>query len=194
MVGIRSRRATSLGCDGTRLGSGGAAFAGRQHGPRPWGTLAAALLLLVTACGADASDGSDTSQDSTSAATSGSASGQSAAAPSSHAQECAVSDAIADMSLRDRLAQLLVVGVDAASPDTALAAVRDEHVGGLFLVGEDTALFHDGGLRRVQEASRIQPTIAVDDEGGRVQRVAELAGSIPSAREMADAMRPGGVD
>lgn len=92
------------------------------------------------------------------------------------------------MSLRDRVAQLLVVGVDGRSSDQALSIVRNEHVGGLFITGDDTTVFENGGLRQVQKASPIRTLIAVDDEGGRVQRVDDLAGSIPSARKMAATM------
>ena len=94
------------------------------------------------------------------------------------------------MPLRDRLAQLLVVGVSGGSADDALSAVRSEHVGGVFLTGDATRLLTDGRLRQVQAASPIPLLVAVDDEGGRVQRIAALAGSIPSARQMAATMTP----
>lgn len=94
------------------------------------------------------------------------------------------------MPLRERLAQLLVVGVGGGSAEAALSVVRSEHVGGLFLTGDAAGLLTGGSLRRVQAASPIPLMVAVDDEGGRVQRIATLAGSIPSAREMADTMTP----
>lgn len=105
-------------------------------------------------------------------------------------EACTQANAIADMPIRDRLAQLLVVGVEAGSSDAALSVVRSEHVGGLFLPGDATGLLTGGALKQVRAASPIPPIVAVDDEGGRVQRVASLEGSIPSAREMAATMSP----
>ena len=104
--------------------------------------------------------------------------------------QCTRAEAIAALPLRDRLAQLLAVGVSAASADEALSVVRSEQVGGLFLTGDATGLLTGGTLRQVRAAAPIPPMVAVDDEGGRVQRVAALEGSIPSAREMAATMTP----
>lgn len=94
------------------------------------------------------------------------------------------------MPLRERLAQLLVVGVGGQSTEAALSVVRSEHVGGLFITGDATGLLTGGSMGKVQKASPIPLMVAVDDEGGRVQRIAALAGSIPSAREMAETMTP----
>ncbi|HVK23908.1 MAG TPA: glycoside hydrolase family 3 N-terminal domain-containing protein [Actinokineospora sp.] len=95
---------------------------------------------------------------------------------------------IAIMPPRARLAQLLVVGVDPAGPAQALAAVRGEQVGGIFLGGNATALLVDGRLAEVTSAAILPLTVAVDDEGGRVQRVDALDGDLPSARTMATTM------
>jgi beta-N-acetylhexosaminidase len=92
---------------------------------------------------------------------------------------------VAGLAPRDRLAQRLVVGVDAARPDAVVATVRATRVGGVFLGGNATALLRDGALRRVQAAAQIPVSVAVDDEGGRVQRVDALDGPLPSARRMA---------
>lgn len=165
----------------------------RQQRPKVSALFAVLVLFTVSACGGASTDGSKAPQ--AGSATSSSSKAPDTSKPSSTStstpkQHCTASDAIAEMSLRDRLAQLLVVGVDGKSSDAALSVVRDEHVGGLFLTGDDTTVFDDGGLRRVQEASPIRTLIAVDDEGGRVQRVDDLAGSIPSARKMAATMTP----
>ncbi len=103
--------------------------------------------------------------------------------------ECA--SVIEGLSPRERVAQLLVVGVDPSDPAAAVALVRDHQVGGIFIGGNDTALLTDNALDRVQEAAGDIPvSVAVDDEGGRVQRIDELDGSISSAREMAQSMTP----
>jgi beta-N-acetylhexosaminidase len=92
---------------------------------------------------------------------------------------------VAEMSPRDRLAQRLMVGVDAADPADAAATVRASQVGGIFLPGNATALLTDQALRGVQAMARIPVAVAVDDEGGRVQRIDDLDGDLPSARTMA---------
>ncbi len=90
------------------------------------------------------------------------------------------------MTPRERLAQRLMIGVDAADVDGTAAVVRAVQPGGVFLGGNATALLTDQALRGVQASARIPVTVAVDDEGGRVQRVDDLDGDLPSAREMAE--------
>ncbi|MFC5950870.1 glycoside hydrolase family 3 N-terminal domain-containing protein [Pseudonocardia lutea] len=86
---------------------------------------------------------------------------------------------------RERLAQRLMVGVDAADPAGAARIVRDSHVGGIFLGGNATALLQNKALDAVQQAGNLPVAVAVDDEGGRVQRIDDLDGELPSARAMA---------
>jgi beta-N-acetylhexosaminidase len=93
--------------------------------------------------------------------------------------------AVAALSQRDRLAQRLVVGVNAAAPNGVVEIVRATQVGGIFLGGDATALLRNQSLRRVQAAGKVPLAVAVDDEGGRVQRVDALDGQLPSARRMA---------
>jgi beta-N-acetylhexosaminidase len=97
---------------------------------------------------------------------------------------------VAALSPRDRLAQRLVVGVDAANPAQVVETVRATQVGGIFLGGEATELLRDDALRQVQDAARITVAVAVDDEGGRVQRVDALDGDLPSARRLAAQYTP----
>jgi beta-N-acetylhexosaminidase len=78
-----------------------------------------------------------------------------------------------------------MVGVDAHGPQEALAAVTSERVGGIFLAGSATGLLSGGELKQVQDAAELPVAVAVDDEGGRVQRIDALDGQLPSARWMA---------
>jgi beta-N-acetylhexosaminidase len=87
--------------------------------------------------------------------------------------------------MRRRLAQLIMVGVDARGPQQALAAVTSEQVGGIFLAGSATGLLSDKALQQVQDTAALPVAVAVDDEGGRVQRIDALDGQLPSARWMA---------
>jgi beta-N-acetylhexosaminidase len=89
------------------------------------------------------------------------------------------------MTPRARLAQRLMVGVDPTDPAAAVATVRDGQVGGIFIGGNATDLLRDQALRGVQAVARIPVAVSVDDEGGRVQRIDELDGPLPSARVQA---------
>jgi beta-N-acetylhexosaminidase len=105
--------------------------------------------------------------------------------------ECA--EPIAALSPRQRLAQLVVVGVDPSGPAAALAAVTGEQVGGIFIGGDATGLLSGDALTAVRSAARIPLTVSVDDEGGRVQRVEALDGDLPSARRMTATGTPADV-
>ncbi len=106
-------------------------------------------------------------------------------APSIEPIRCTQESAIAQLPIRRRLAQLIMVGVDARGPREALAIVASEQVGGIFLPGSATGLLSDGALEQVQAAAASPVAVAVDDEGGRVQRIDALDGQLPSARSMA---------
>lgn len=56
-------------------------------------------------------------------------------------------------------------------------------VGGIFIGGSDDRMFVDGSLRRL--ADSVPSLVAVDEEGGRVQRIDHVAGPIPSAAQQA---------
>ncbi|WP_344416266.1 glycoside hydrolase family 3 N-terminal domain-containing protein [Pseudonocardia ailaonensis] len=86
---------------------------------------------------------------------------------------------------RDRLAQRLMVGVNPADPAGAATIVRDSHVGGIFVGGNPTAILQNDALDAVQKAGNLPVAVAVDEEGGRVQRIDQLDGSMPSARQQA---------
>lgn len=92
--------------------------------------------------------------------------------------------------LRRQLALLVVVGVDPSGPGEASELVEEHHVGGLFVGGNDTGLLTSGALADLRAASPTGLMVAVDEEGGRVQRIEGLDGDVPSAREMAASMTP----
>lgn len=95
---------------------------------------------------------------------------------------------LAAMTPRQRLAQLLFVGVNPSDPVAAASLVRTEQVGGVFIGGNPTNLLRGNALQQVQEAARWGVSVAIDEEGGRVQRIDQLDGSMPSARVMARTM------
>lgn len=97
---------------------------------------------------------------------------------------------VAAMTPRDKLAQRLMVGVEAGDPRAVAENVRATQAGGIFLGGNATALLTDQAMRGVQAMARIPLAVAVDDEGGRVQRIDDLDGELPSARTMARTRTP----
>lgn len=93
--------------------------------------------------------------------------------------------AVDAMTPRARLAQRLMVGVDAGDPRGTVEMVQDTQVGGVFLGGNATRLLRGRALRALQAVARVPVAVAVDDEGGRVQRIDDLDGELPSALRMA---------
>ncbi|MFD8494774.1 glycoside hydrolase family 3 N-terminal domain-containing protein [Amycolatopsis sp. NPDC059657] len=110
--------------------------------------------------------------------------------PSVEAAPTGCEKVIADMPPRRRLAQLVVVGVDPSNPRAAADLVRAEQIGGIFIGGNATALLRGNALSAVQAAATVPVSVAVDEEGGRVQRIDALDGDLPSARKMARTMSP----
>jgi beta-N-acetylhexosaminidase len=79
---------------------------------------------------------------------------------------------------------VVMVGVDGSSIDEArLLTAPGSSVGGLFIGGNADRILSDGSLAALQASTGV--IIAVDDEGGRVQRLDGLAGDLPSAAAMA---------
>src|SRR5579875_2378891 len=109
------------------------------------------------------------------------------AAPSTPAagHRTACGDPTAGLSARDKLAQLLMVGVRNAAD--AKAVVADHHVGGIFIGSwTDLSMFTDGSLRGITSSAGPLPlAVSVDEEGGRVSRLSSLIGPAPSARVLA---------
>ena len=48
-------------------------------------------------------------------------------------------------------------------------------------------------LNSIKTAALVEPLVAIDDEGGRVQTLENLSGALPSAREQVSTMRPDNV-
>ena len=96
---------------------------------------------------------------------------------------------LANMSTRDKLAQLLTVGVTGAAD--ARAVVDTHHVGGI-MVGSwtDLSMLSDGSLADISSVGPLPLAVSVDEEGGRVSRLAGLIGSQPSPRVLAQTHTP----
>ncbi|WP_374158209.1 glycoside hydrolase family 3 N-terminal domain-containing protein [Mycobacterium sp. G7A2] len=97
---------------------------------------------------------------------------------------------VASMSTRDKLAQLLMVGVTGAADARAVA--DSHHVGGI-MVGSwtDLSMLSDGSLSDIAAGAGPLPlAVSVDEEGGRVSRLSSLIGSQPSPRVLARTSSP----
>jgi beta-N-acetylhexosaminidase len=97
---------------------------------------------------------------------------------------------VAGLDIRAQVAQLVVVGVEGSDPRAVVSLVRDNQVGGIFIGGNATALLKDHALDAVQAAAKVPVAVSVDEEGGRVQRIDDLDGDMPSARELAKTKTP----
>ncbi|WP_040793003.1 glycoside hydrolase family 3 N-terminal domain-containing protein [Nocardia paucivorans] len=96
---------------------------------------------------------------------------------------------LAQFTTREKLAQLLTVGV--TGTDDALTVVREHRVGGIFIGGwTDMSLLSSGEIDQVKSAANVPLMVTIDEEGGRVSRVADLIGAAPSARVTAQTMTP----
>ena len=91
---------------------------------------------------------------------------------------------LAAMSTRDKLAQLLMVGV--RNGDDAKAVVTDHHVGGIFIGSwTDLSMLTNGLVKTLSASTALPVAVSVDEEGGRVARLSSLIGPAPSARVLA---------
>ncbi|WP_238423146.1 glycoside hydrolase family 3 N-terminal domain-containing protein [Gordonia sp. 'Campus'] len=99
---------------------------------------------------------------------------------------------LAKLSVRQKLAQLLVVGVTGAAD--AQQIVEDEEIGGIF-VGSwtDKAILTSGAASRISQNSSLPLMVTVDQEGGRVARLSALGIDHASPRELARTKTPAQV-
>ncbi|HEX7429610.1 MAG TPA: glycoside hydrolase family 3 N-terminal domain-containing protein [Mycobacterium sp.] len=102
------------------------------------------------------------------------------------------SSLLAGISTRDKLAQLLMVGVTGA--DDARAVVDTHHVGGIMIGGWTDMSIMGGPLAEIANTAGPLPlAVSVDEEGGRVSRLSGLIGSQPSPRVLAQSKTPAEV-
>jgi beta-N-acetylhexosaminidase len=104
---------------------------------------------------------------------------------------CSTAGVLATWSVTRLAEQIVVVPVS----ETDVASVTDEvaaGAGGVILFGSTAPADLGTSLQRLAAAAPdgIAPFVMTDEEGGVVQRMANLVGSIPSAREMGATMTP----
>ncbi|OYN81160.1 glycoside hydrolase family 3 N-terminal domain-containing protein [Mycolicibacterium sphagni] len=150
-----------------------------------------ALPLLLVGCSAPAARPGATSSAPGSTSSSASPMAGPVPAPASPAPPaCGDGPALLSaMSTRDKLAQVLMVGVKDSAD--ARAVVDTYHVGGIFIGSwTDLSMLTDGSLNDFANAGPLPLAVSVDEEGGRVERLSSLIGDAPSARVLAQTKTP----
>ena len=106
------------------------------------------------------------------------------------AAACTTASVLAGWPLRRLAEQTVVVPVD----ENDVASVRDQvaaGAGGVILFGSSAPADLGTQLARLLAAAPgVAPLVMTDEEGGAVQRMANLVGDIPSARTMGATMTP----
>lgn len=154
-------------------------------------TCATAVASSVVACtvGDDgAQNGSGVAAETSPAALTPNNHTQSAQTPA--ASNCAErADFLAQFSTRQKLAQLLNVGV--TGKDDALGVVNGEQIGGIFVTSwADPNFLASGEVHDVAAQADVPLMITIDEEGGRVSRASHVIGQAPSARQIAQSHTP----
>jgi beta-N-acetylhexosaminidase len=153
--------------------------------PKIPGIVLAVIAVGLTACSGGGKTESPTSPASTTTAVARGTTG--VAAPSTSAPLDCNAQYLARFSTRQKLAQLLTVGVTGTAD--AENVVRTEQVGGLFIGSwTDQSLLAGKQLDRVEAAARTPLMVTIDEEGGRVSRLHNLIGPAPAARVAAQTM------
>lgn len=105
------------------------------------------------------------------------------------AAQCSAAETVAGWPIEKRVSQLLFSGVN-TNPKVDPYAVGSatgaagEGVGGINFLGDNARVYANGELYGVRAAGQIPPFLALDQEGGRVQRLTGVGMYIPSAREL----------
>ncbi|NUK82732.1 glycoside hydrolase family 3 protein, partial [Streptomyces lunaelactis] len=99
------------------------------------------------------------------------------------------SDFLASLTGRQKLAQLLNVGVTGTAD--AVDVVRSEQIGGIFIGSwTDESMLAAKQVPQVEAVAKVPLMVSFDEEGGRVSRVADLLGEDPPPRTVAETMTP----
>jgi len=107
---------------------------------------------------------------------------------------CSNQSVLADWTV-DRLAEQ-VVAIPVSETDVGAAQAQvAEGVGGLLLLGSSAPADLGAELHSLEASAPggVQPVVMTDEEGGGVQRMADLVGSLPWARQMGSTMTRGEI-
>jgi beta-N-acetylhexosaminidase len=157
--------------------------------------VATALITVPSGCGILGGGGSAGGSHGT---TAGTASGTAAAVASSRpatstgapsaAAACRPDAVLSTWSLKRRAAQLVVVPVEEDAVLSVQSLVAGG-AGGIILFGSEAPSTMPADLAALRRAGgSVPPLVMVDEEGGEIQRMANLAGDMPWPRTMAATM------
>ena len=140
----------------------------------------AALCVLAAGCGSDVEPpgGSESATASSQRATT------TTAAPATTTTADPIAACIAALPVRQRVGQLVGIAIDGGALASEAQRAADLGVGTV-LVQRPASNGLAEGIAAVKATSTIPPLVAVDEEGGEVQHLRALLGSIPSERSMA---------
>ena len=99
---------------------------------------------------------------------------------------------INDMSLDEKIGQLVIVGLDGYTPNTDISnLINDYKVGGVILFGNNVKnpnqlLGLINSLKTINSQNKTPLFISVDEEGGRVSRMPSEIKNIPSSQIIAE--------
>lgn len=161
-------------------------------GPRTSRLLRAAAALtasaaLLLACGTD-DGGSAVPEPAPTSSAEATSSSSVSSTPASAAPTCGA-ETLDRLSQREKLAQLLVVGVTGTADARSIVAA--EQIGGVFIGSwTDLSILSSGAIKEIAEDSNTPLMVTVDQEGGRVSRLSSLGIDTPSARQMAQTQTP----
>lgn len=115
--------------------------------------------------------------------------------PTAAGSDCTNEQQLARWDLDRRLGQLLMGAIYADAGESAVRAAVNQiakgNVGGVNVLGTSTYSYANNELAQAVDAGgQTPPFLAVDEEGGRVQRLTDEVGYLPSAREMGATMTP----
>lgn len=154
--------------------------------------VAAGLAMMVAACGstdAPETPAAGRSDTGTAATTSSTASPTTPTTivPTTSTTIDPTARCIADLPVRQKVAQLMGIAVDGGALSAEATRVAELGVG-VVLVQRPTSADLAQGIASVKAASAIPPLVAVDEEGGQVQRLRDVLGAIPSQRQVASTL------
>jgi beta-N-acetylhexosaminidase len=156
--------------------------------------VAAIVLSLAAAAGCSVQDAPTPGQTKHATPASAAVPAGSAAAPSSTPTRCDPAAVLSTWSTARRAAQLVVAP---AQEDDVLAArpMVKAGVGGLLLFGSAAPVDLATQLAALRRPALggLPPLVMTDEEGGEIQRMANLVGNLPWPRTMAATMTPGQV-
>jgi beta-N-acetylhexosaminidase len=152
------------------------------------GLVAAALLIPLTACSSSRASENHAADAPKSLAKSPKS------VSTTSTTICSNEGVIATWSLMQRAEQLVVVPVEETDVQAILPSVQ-EGVGGIILYGSWAPTDLGTQLANVvaQAPNSIHPLVMTDEEGGDVQRMPNLVGSLPWPATMAQTMSPAQV-